>query len=228
MKSFLGKFGFPPTKTHAKKRQKAKAQSLVEFAVTIPILMLLLLGMVEFGFMLNTYLSLQDAIRNAGRRYSTISPFLAGGDIDTNFFANVAQYVVEDLAPPDEPAARQIPFNSSRDNVLVSLIEAIVDDTGTISVDRRPAGTYYRLYSDTTPASQYTDSAVETLLKKDGATPISAGLLTIEVFYGYTGVLNTPFTRPFMSPTNPMMLYASVAMPTVYAKPFPKTPTPSP
>lgn len=227
MKPFLGKLLFPPTKTRNKKRPKTKAQSLVEFAITLPILLLLLLGMVEFGFMLNTYLSLQDAIRGAGRRYSTISPFQAGGALDTDFFENAAQYVAEELAPPDEPAARRLPLDSSRDNVLVSLIEAIVDkDTGAISVDRRPSGSYYKLYSATSPASQYTDANVETLLKRDSASPISAGLLTIEIYYGYTGTLNTPFTRPFMSESNPMMLYASVAMPTVYAKPFPNTPSP--
>jgi uncharacterized protein (DUF2237 family) len=44
-----------------------RGQSLVEVAVLFPILLVVLSGLVEFGFLLNEYLTLQDAVRNAAR-----------------------------------------------------------------------------------------------------------------------------------------------------------------
>ena len=54
----------PPRKTSAR---KPWGQSLVEVAITFPILIMLFTGVVEFGFILNTYLSLVDATRDAYR-----------------------------------------------------------------------------------------------------------------------------------------------------------------
>ena len=54
----------------------------------------------------------------------------------------------------------------------------------------------------------------------NGAEPSDAGLLIIEIYYGYEGTMNLPWTLPFFGPGNPSMLYVSVVMPTIYAKPF--------
>lgn len=42
-------------------------QALVELAIVLPILLLLLTGMIQFGLMLNKYLSLNDAARAGAR-----------------------------------------------------------------------------------------------------------------------------------------------------------------
>lgn len=42
-------------------------QSLVEVAIIFPVLLILLSGLLEFGFMLNEYMTIQDAVRNAAR-----------------------------------------------------------------------------------------------------------------------------------------------------------------
>ena len=52
---------------------------MVETALLFPVLLIVLSGMVEFGFMLNDYLSIMDATRNAARfssdsDYTTIEP----------------------------------------------------------------------------------------------------------------------------------------------------------
>ena len=44
-----------------------KGQSLVEFAIILPILLLLLLGIAEFGIMLNSYLTIQNVAREGAR-----------------------------------------------------------------------------------------------------------------------------------------------------------------
>jgi len=44
-----------------------KGQSLVEFAIILPILLLLLFGIAEFGIMLNSYLTIQNGSREGAR-----------------------------------------------------------------------------------------------------------------------------------------------------------------
>ena len=44
-----------------------KGQSLVEFAIILPILLLLLFGIAEFGIMLNSYLTIQNVAREGAR-----------------------------------------------------------------------------------------------------------------------------------------------------------------
>jgi Flp pilus assembly protein TadG len=205
--------------------RKSRAQSLVEFAISLPIIILLLTGMVEFGFMLNTYLSLQDAARSTARRYSTINPYNADNTTNPAYFQDAAQYLVELLAPSNDPEARQITMDPTRDNVLVSLIGVQVNETsGSIQSITRYAdvsgAAYYKLFNATNPPTAYPDTRIEEFMTADGSEPVDAGLLIIELYYGYEGVLNLPWTRPFMSPENPAMLYVSVIMPSIYAKPL--------
>ncbi len=60
---------------------KPKGQSLVEMTVLLPILLLLLSGLIEFGFMFNEYLSVQDAVRNAAR-FASDSDYAAAETVD--------------------------------------------------------------------------------------------------------------------------------------------------
>lgn len=185
----------------------------------------MLTGMVEYGFMLNTYLSVQDAARSTARRYSTINPYNADGTDNPVFFQDAAQYLVELMAPSNDPGARQLVMDPTRDNVLISLIGVEVDETtdpdSIKSITRHSGGaTYYKLFSDTNPPTGYTDERIEEIMTADGSQPVDAGFLVIEVHYGYEGTLNLPWTRPFMSPEKPAMMYISVIMPTIYAKPL--------
>lgn len=204
--------------------RKLKAQSMVEFAIALPVLLLLLTGMVEFGFMLNTYMSIQDAARTTARRYSTVNPFNADGSDNAAFYQDTALYAVELLAPSSDPQSRQIVLESDRDNILISLISVEVDEStdpdSIASITRHSGGAFYKLFNGTSPATTYLDSNITTFLTTGGAEPADAGLLIVEIYYGYEGTLNLPWTRPFFSPSNPSMLYVSVVMPTIYAKPF--------
>jgi Flp pilus assembly protein TadG len=44
-----------------------KGQSLVEFAIILPLLLLLVIGIIEFGMMLNSYLAINNAAREGAR-----------------------------------------------------------------------------------------------------------------------------------------------------------------
>lgn len=48
-------------------RQTCAAQAMVEFAVTLPVFLLLLLALIDFGRLLFTYISLTDAAREMAR-----------------------------------------------------------------------------------------------------------------------------------------------------------------
>jgi Flp pilus assembly protein TadG len=50
-----------------KNLKNEKGQSLVEFAILLPLLLLLLMGILEFGLMLNAYLSINNSAREGAR-----------------------------------------------------------------------------------------------------------------------------------------------------------------
>jgi Flp pilus assembly protein TadG len=47
--------------------KKQKGQALVEFAIILPIVILVLMAILEFGIMLNTYLKIENAAREGAR-----------------------------------------------------------------------------------------------------------------------------------------------------------------
>ena len=50
-----------------KSLKNQKGQALVEFAIILPILMLLVMGIFQFGMMLNSYLTIENASREGAR-----------------------------------------------------------------------------------------------------------------------------------------------------------------
>ena len=57
-------------------RQKNKGQSLVELTLVLVILLSLLTGMVEFGNLLNQYITVTDAARE-GARFASLAASVA-------------------------------------------------------------------------------------------------------------------------------------------------------
>lgn len=53
-------------------KKNEKGQSLVEFALVLPILLLLVLGMLEYGWMLNAKISVTGAAREGARASSVL------------------------------------------------------------------------------------------------------------------------------------------------------------
>jgi Flp pilus assembly protein TadG len=58
------------------KPRDEKGQAMVELAFSLPLLVILLFGIVEFGIAFNNYLTLTDAVRS-GARQAAVSRFLA-------------------------------------------------------------------------------------------------------------------------------------------------------
>ena len=215
-------------------RRKSKAQSMVEFAILLPLLIMLFSGMVEFGFMMNTYLSLLDATRQSARLYSNKTPFMLDTVTNTvvddpSFYAAAAQEVVDTLAPPTDPDARQIVIDTtstdSIDDVIISVLSVSVDTTANPDVisliDRKPdipVGTQFFSLGGN-QVSKYLDADIEDFMTQNGAIPVETGILIVEVYYGYEGILGLPWVEMFMSEEDPIPLHASTVMPLVAAKP---------
>lgn len=186
-----------------------KAQSLVEFAITLPIIIILLSGVIEFGFALNYYLSLLDATREAARFYSDQDPFNGTAD-NASFYAGAAAMVRASLDPSViDPSykGRRIVLDPSTDDVIVSVFRV----TGS-TVTLRPTSGSFRLYSHQTPI--FNSAAIQNQLIS-GAP--NAGLVVVEVHYNYHQVLKLPWLTLFVP--DPMMLRAYTIMPNRYAEP---------
>jgi hypothetical protein len=228
--------------------RKTVGQSLVEVAIILPILLMLFSGMVEFGFMLNTYLSLLDATRQVARQFSNTNPFELVPDpipaepdrkkvVDNMAFYYTAQDALVDLLNPPGPenaGVRRFELDTTQDDIIISVIAVRVSDAEpdiVHSIARYPdpltSGEmfpYYRAY-DNQESAYADDATIEALMVENGALPIRTGILIIEIYYSYEGVLQLPWVEIFL---DSVMLHADTVMPLGSAKPPRATPSPSP
>ena len=194
----------------ARQRRKTRAQSLVEFAITLPVLLLLFSGLVEFGFALNFYLSLLDATREAARFASNWDPFTR--DVDNNitgddmtFYGNAIQKTLYYLDPQAEDInyrGRRIVLDPASDDILVTVF-SWNDATG---VQRYPgSGTqsYYHHYT-----SRFSDADIAS--RFEAGSP-NAGLVLVEVHYNYRRRLLIGYLAPFVP--DPLLMRAYTIMP---------------
>ncbi|MBX3063251.1 MAG: pilus assembly protein [Anaerolineae bacterium] len=93
-----------------------KGQSLVEMAFTFPILILMILGVAEIGFLANNVLTLLDVVREASRRAVTldprtwnaddgVSPARMGERLDCDITNNTYALTLGTVASPDRTGA---------------------------------------------------------------------------------------------------------------------------
>ena len=61
---------------HAKRMKNEQGQTMTEFALVLPILIVLLFGIIQFGIAFNNYVTLTDAVR-AGARKAAVSRSLS-------------------------------------------------------------------------------------------------------------------------------------------------------
>jgi hypothetical protein len=201
---------------------RARGQSLVEIAIALPILLILLSGMIELGFMLNYYLSLLDSTREAARLYSNFEPFLLDEDHnpigdDLSFYQGVAATVVDSLQPANEQdTSRKIMLDSASDDVVVSVFS--VDGTHVVRFPSSTGGEYHWFNNQ---PSAFTDAEITSRLI--GSAP-PTGILLVEVYYDYHQVLALPWITIFIP--NPTMLHAYTMMPLSAAEPTPIPPSP--
>ncbi len=198
-------------------RRKTKGQSLVEMALTFPIFLILLSGLVEFGFMLNYYLSLVDASREVARLFSNYDHEYVDADSGSSFYESAVEQVIVVLEPRDtNDTSRKIKIHGNlidtdknHDNEIIVSVYSISGGSSTLLNEHHWSGRQ---------ASHFDTTEVDNRIA--GNAP-NVGAVIVEIFYVYEEVLNLPWLDPFIG--DETVLYAYTFMPQSSSEP---TPTP--
>jgi hypothetical protein len=192
--------------SHYKGSRSEKGQSFVELSLVVIFLMIFVAGVVEFGFMLNQYLNLVDASREAVRYSSNFDPFNIDGSLDTQFFEDTITLTRDVLEPV-------VLDSAAGDDIVVSFFSVA-------------SGVYRRYPNDqgwsanSNQVSKLSNAEIQSRL--DSTAP-PTGVLLVEIFYHYSQVLKLPVFTMFVR--DPMPVYVYAIMPLSAAEP-PATPTP--
>jgi hypothetical protein len=184
------------------KKRKTTGQSLVEFALAFPVLILLLSGVVEFGFIINYYLSLLDATREAARFYSGSDPFLPNSTTDDpSFYSNTAAMVRANLDPfvvNPSYKGRRIVLDPAVDDVIVSVYSFDKTTNTVLKINE------VHIYGTHNRETVFTTDSIKDSFPAN--TP-NAGVLTVEVHYNYHQVLALPWFTLFVPDPLPLRAY---------------------
>lgn len=194
------------------KTQKMKGQSLVEITLTLPILLMLLSGLIEFGFMLNFYLSLTDSTRETARFFSNFDPFdEKGKDAITDYYAPAADFLLDNLQPKTaNDTSRKIGLDPDADDVIISVFSV---SAGKVTRHPKSLGGEYSVYDN--DDSNFSNTEIEARLI---STAPDTGILLVEVFYDYYQIMGLPWLA-FLP--DPIVLHGYTMMPLVAAEPTP-------
>jgi hypothetical protein len=209
--------------------RKSLGQSFVEFAILLPLLLMMLSGLVEFGFMLNTYLDLIDSAREVARYLANDDPL---HDVNGNFQPSWAvtpephdfyDQRAWNLMYTSLDRSGDISLDPLTDNMIVSVFVVHNNSVTARYPSDAPANTngWVRYPSSTHAVSAFTVSDINTKLASLSNVPPDTGLVMVEVFYDYHMVMGLPWIRVWVP--DPVTLHAYSIMPNVNAAP---TPTP--
>lgn len=177
-------------------RKNARGQSYVELALVVPLLMTLVTGIAEYGVMLNDYLNLVDASREAVRYSSADKPFDTDGNVRVEFFQNAVTLTEQVLAPVTLDPAKG-------DDIVVTFFSV-----GDSTYQRYPNTTGWARYSN--QVSKLSDAEIQSRL--DPSAP-GTGVLLIEIFYHYSQQLKLPLFTQLVPDPIPVHIYAIMPLP---------------
>ena len=227
----------------------ARGQGLVETAILFPLLLMVVTGLTEFGFLLNDYLALQDAARNAARfaadgmyNFRDGNHSCAAGTGTRDFYRQIACLVNQELS--QERPEIEIDLATGQDDIVISAysvaqdycqspasyppIARIPPNPGASCVTvRHPPSDGEAGWSESVDSTGVRNqssriSTNEINARLDNTAP-STGFVSVELFYTYEQKLKLPWITVFLS--DPILLHNYALMPLVSAEP---TPTPIP
>jgi hypothetical protein len=233
-------------------KKQTRGQSLVEIALILPLILMMLTGLVEFGFGLNEYLGVQDATRNAAR-YASDGAYNARDASYQNctntrdFYRQTACLVNQELRQ-ERPLVHMndngTPGNYSddyldplhNDDIIVSAF-GILEDVGVSG--RFPSeygeqGWSYALDLTTyvlgsphrNATSAFTSAQMNTFwLNTDlsyGHHTPNTGLVLVEVYYHYDQKLKLPWLTAFVPDPIPLHFYTIMTLSSAEPTPTPR------
>jgi Flp pilus assembly protein TadG len=94
---------------YSRVRRHVAGQSMVEFALMLPLLVAVMFGIIELGFLLNIYIGLTNSAREAARAgaiYQVTTPLFAASDAtaaDSERLLYISQVITDTLNPTLDP-----------------------------------------------------------------------------------------------------------------------------
>jgi hypothetical protein len=219
-------------------KQKAKAQSLMEMSIVVLVLMMLALGMVEFGNLMNQYITLVDGTREGARFASNNDPYAIENaktgeitydysKVQSKFYENTDQVIdggKDGNAEGNFGAIAPLTLNGTTDEVMIYFLSIrsgltyIVSDGGDVWC-KFGCGVHKK-------EKAIINANPEFIRKSLSPDAPNTGIVVVEVFFAYHQLLNLPlFTAMFPGGTIPVHAYS--IMPLSAAEPTPNIPTPT-
>ncbi|MCG2785741.1 MAG: pilus assembly protein [Anaerolineae bacterium] len=192
-----------------------RGQSFVELAIVLSLLIFMLAGVVEFGYLLNQYITLVEGTRETARVLSPQKFFDDSGVPNNDLFVNGAAHLGGGLYVLDGENLVVAPESSSiwpitldetiGDDIIISIFS--INDDGTLI--RYPDDDGYSRFGNET--SRFSDADISAKLVS-GAP--KTGAVLVEVFYHYHQILNL-----LEGWTGPIAVHAYSILPLAGAEP---------
>ncbi len=193
-----------------------RGQSFVEFAVLLPVLLILFSGLIEFGFALNMYLDLVDTAREVARFTADDNPFSGNHGSQQSHFSKEFYLDAAALANYTLGMAQQIELNTETDDVVISVFQV---EGGQVRQDRIPSefsdgridnmsnggDAGWRLFGN--HGSKIAISDVQQRIDRMGETPPDTGVVLVELFFEYKMAMGFPWITAFVDDPVPMHAY---------------------
>ena len=211
--------------------RKSLGQSLVEFAILLPLLLIMLSGLIEFGFMLNRYLDLIDASREVARFAADEDPVHdAAGNFNPNPTIPPMSNVYGRVWANTDLLLRQsgdIDLDPTSDDVIVSLF--VLNHGGVtarypVAFGSNGGENGWERWGNHTSGISTADiqsKVTQSITANGGVLPPNSGVVVVEIFYDYHMIMGLPWIKAFVP--DPVTLHAYAIMPNVAVEP---TPTP--
>jgi len=205
---------------------KSPGQSLVEFTLLLPILLIMISGLIELGLMLNVYLDLIDAAREAARWAADADPIrdpITGvyTPLNNQFYMDAQTLTKEALKSSSDSRIDWLPPHDDCDLDMAGNNDIVISAFG--AMDGAVTARFPAAWPNGMPlcghrTSEWTTAEIQARL--DPLAP-TTGLVLVEIFYDYHMLLGLPWITAFVG--DPVTLHAYSIMPNVNVEP---TPTP--
>ena len=197
-----------------KVKRKSKGQSIVEFTILLPLLLMLLSSLIEFGFALNEYLDLIDTTRETARWLSDVDPIdqSDGSDDITNFYLKGVDELDTtldragwiSLDPTVDDVVISV-FSINNKTVVARLPDPITNDGRCASAP--PNGGDLGWRRNCKKPSAFSSFDIEGRIDSLTSAP-NTGVVLVEIFYDYNMKLGLPWVTGIVGDTITLHAYS--------------------
>jgi len=197
--------------TKAGKRARQRGQSFVEMLLFLPAILLMIVIIVDSGFLMYHYLTMLDGSREGARYGAEFDPFLV-----TDLYQRISNNVV---LPSVQPA---LPDTGEEDLDVVISIFSVGNSGGVPTVTARyPDANGWSLNNEggrtgTSRESAFSIADVNARLQGMSGSP-DTGILLVEVWFDDHQFMSVPFAS-MVTALDPIRLHAYTFMPITKAK----------